>query len=175
MTNEERAQLERAKAHPAYLEAMGREPADYTLPALGIGLFYLLLPMLFLAPFVLMAPGESEPLMLVLMFGGYLIWAVPFLITAARLYALRGLPVARWLGVVSAEASAPGRSGRWIRLERLDADAIELRLRMRAYLEATGGAAATGKVGVAMCKGDQVVEWIVIPDVLPDVQPVATP
>jgi hypothetical protein len=36
---------------------------------------------------------------------------------------------------------------------------------MRAYLEFTGGAALPGKIGVAMCKGDQVVEWILIPDV----------
>lgn len=165
MTDEERARLERAKAHPTYIEAMGREPADYMWPALVLGLFYLLVPMLFVGPFVLFAPGEVDVMMLVLMFSGYLIWAVPFLIAAARLYQLRALPVARYLGVVSVHAAAPGRGGRWMRLERLEAEPIDLRLRMRAFLESTGGAASPGKVGVAMCKGDQVVEWIVIPDV----------
>jgi hypothetical protein len=167
MTDEDRARLERARAHPLYIEAMGREPADYMWPALALGLFYLLVPMLFLGPFVLFAPGEVDVGTIVMMSAGYLIWAVPFLIAAARLYALRGLPVARWLGAVSAQAAAPGRSGRWFRLERLDAEPIDLRLRMRAYLEFTGGAAAPGNVGVAMCKGDQVVEWIVIPDAPP--------
>lgn len=163
MTDDERARLEKAKDHPAYLEAMGREPADYTVPALVLGLFYLVMPMLFLAPFVLMADGGAGFPMLAGITAGYLIWSLPFLIAAARLYSLRRLPVARWLGVVAVDG-VPGRSGRWIRLERLDGEPIELRLRMRAYLEATGGAAAPGKVGVAMCKGDQVVEWVPIPD-----------
>ncbi len=164
MTDDVRERLERAKEHPDYVEAMGREPADYTVPALGLGLFYLLVPMLFLAPFVYVAAGEVDALLLVALTGGYLIWSVPFLVAAFRLYQLRRLPVARWLGVVVVDG-VPGRHGRWIRLERLDDEPIELRLRMRAYLEATGGAAAPGKVGVAMCKGDQVVEWVVIPDV----------
>jgi hypothetical protein len=163
MTDDERARLERAKAHPDYIEAMGREPADYTLPALLLGLFYLAIPMLFLIPLVLLAPGDPDVVVLIASSGGYLIWAVPFLIAALRLYQLRGLPTARWLGVVSADAPS-GRSGRWIRLDRLEDGPIDLRLRMRAYLESTGGATAPGKVGVAMCKGDQVVEWVLIPD-----------
>ncbi len=167
MTDDERARLERAKAHPACVEAMGREPADYTVPALVLGLFYLLMPMVVLAPFLLLATGEVNALLILAMSAGYALWAVPFVIAAVRLYRLRALPVARWLGVVSADAPA-GRRGRWIRLERLDGGPIELCLRMRAYLEATGGAAAPGKIGVAMCKGDHVVEWVVIPDVVPD-------
>lgn len=165
MTDDERARLERAKEHPAYREAMGREPNTYMVPALLIGLFYLLVPMIVLAPFVLFAEGV-DALTLVAMSTGYLVWAVPFLVVAVRMFQLRGLPVARWLGVISAET--PSRQpGRWIRLERLDAEPIELRLRMRAYVESTGGAAASGKIGVAMCKGDQVVEWVVIPDAPP--------
>lgn len=163
MTDDERTRLERAKAHPAYVEAMGREPADYTLPALLLGLFYLFIPMLFLLPLVLLAPGEVDAFTIISMSAGYLIWAVPFLIVAMRLYALRGLPVARWLGVVSAETPT-GQSGRWIRLERLEDGPIDLRLRMRAYIESTGGALAPGKIGIAMCKGDQVVEWVLIAD-----------
>ncbi len=163
MTEDEKARLERAKQHPAYVEAMGREPADYTVSALVLGLFYLLMPMLFVAPFVLLATGEVDPLVVVAMTAGYALWSLPFLIAAVRLYRLRRLPVARWLGVVSADGPAR-RPGRWIRLERLDDGSIELCLRMRAYLESTGGAAAPGKVGVAMCKGDQIVEWVLIPD-----------
>lgn len=165
MTDDERARLERAKAHPAYTEAMGREPADYTVAALGIGLFYLLIPMVFIVPFVVFAGEALDAISLALMSGGYLIWAVPFLIAAARMFQLRGLPVARWLGVVSAELPDK-RPGRWIRLERLDEGPIDLRLRMRAYLESTGGAAAPGKIGVAMCRADQIVEWVLIPDVV---------
>lgn len=170
MTDDDRARLERAKEHPAYREAMGREPADYTVPVLVVGLFYLVLPMLFLAPLVFLAAGQVDAIVMVAVSAGYLIWAVPFLIAAVRLYQLRGLPVARWLGVVSPDAPS-GRKGRWIRLERLEGGAIDLRLRMRAYLESTGGAAAPGKVGVAMCKGDQIVEWIVIPDASPEAEP----
>jgi hypothetical protein len=170
MTDDDRARLERAKEHPAYREAMGRDPADYTVPVLVLGLFYLLLPMAFLAPLVFLASGHIDALVLVGLSAAYFAWAVPFLIAAVRLYPLRRLPVARWLGVVSPDAPS-GRSGRWIRLERLDGGAIDLRLRMRAYLESTGGAAAPGKVGVAMCKGDQIVEWIVIPDVSAEAEP----
>lgn len=163
MTDEDRARLERAKEHPAYREAMGREPADYTVPALGIGLFYLLVPMLFVLPFFFGPHGELDVLIGVAFSGAYALWSLPFLIAAVKLFRLRRLPSARWLGVLSAET--PARSpGKWVRLERLDDGPIELRLRMRAYLEHTGGAAAPGIVGVAMCKGDQVVEWIVIPD-----------
>jgi hypothetical protein len=170
MTDEDRGRLERAKEHPAYVEAMGREPVDYTVPALVLGLFYLLLPMVFLAPLVFLAAGHLDSIVMVGVSAGYLVWAVPFLVVAARLYQLRGLPSARWLGVVSGDAPS-GRSGRWIRLERLEGGPIDLRLRMRAYLEATGGAAAPGKVGVAMCKGDQIVEWIVIPEPSPEAEP----
>jgi hypothetical protein len=166
MTDDTRARLERAMEHPAYREAMGRDPADYTLPALGIGLFYLLVPMLFLVPAFFAAGAELDMLVIVGFTAAYAVWALPFLIAAVRLYQLRGLPVARHLGVVSAEPSTR-TPGKWLRLERLDDSAIELRLRMRAYLEFTGGAAAPGNVGVAMCKGDQVVEWIVIPDAPP--------
>lgn len=163
MTDDERAKLERAKEHPACREAMGREPADYTLPALAFGLFYLLVPMVFLVPFMVAATDELGVVMMASMTALYALWSTPFLIAAARLYRLRKLPVARWLGMLSAEA--PTRTpGRWIRLERLDEGAIELRLRMRAYLEFTGGAAAPGTIGVAMCKGDQVVEWVLVPD-----------
>lgn len=162
MTDDVRAQLERAKEHPTYREAMGREPNTYMVPAFLIGLFYLLMPMVFLVPFVLFAEGV-DAVTLVAMSAGYLIWAVPFLVVAVRMFQLRGLPVARWLGVISAEI--PSRQpGRWIRLERLGDGPIDLRLRMRAYVESTGGAAAPGKIGVAMCKGDQVVEWVLIPD-----------
>ena len=59
MIDDERARLERAKEHPAYREAMGREPADYFVPAVGFGLFYLLMPMLFLAPFVFASTQDA--------------------------------------------------------------------------------------------------------------------
>lgn len=173
MNDEVRARLERAKAHPAYRSAMSREPDTFWGPALGIGLFYLLIPILFIVPFVLILDAELSVGLVLSMSGGYLIWAIPFLVVAARMFALRGLPVARWLGVIAADK--PTRSpGHWIRLERLDAEPIDLRLRMKAYVESTGGAVATGTVGVAMCKGDQLVEWVVIPDTVADAPPAPT-
>lgn len=168
MTDDVRARLERAKEHPAYREAMGREPADYTVPALVLGLLYLL-PIAFVIPFVLATPADAGAVVIIVSFAASAIWAIPFLVVAVKLLRLRRLPVGRWLGVVSAEAPA-GRPGHWVRLERLDEPPIDLRLRIRAYIESTGGATAPGKIGVAMCRGDQMVEWVLIPD-RPDAPP----
>jgi hypothetical protein len=44
---------------------------------------------------------------------------------------------------------------------------------MKAYVESTGGGASPGQIGVAMCKGDQLVEWVVIPDTSADAPPAA--
>lgn len=165
MTDTDRERLARAAEHPLCKEALAREPTDYTVPVLLVGLFYLLLPVLFfLLPLLLLTAGHARPAVLFIYAAFHSIWAWPFLITAWRTMSLRRMETVRALGVST--GSIARKPGKWVRLDRADGP-LDLRLRLRAYLDSTGGALQSGNIGVALCKGDQMVEWVRIPEEAP--------
>jgi len=168
MTEQDRARLERAMQHPVCAVALEREAVDYSTPALLLGLFYLAVPLFFFVPVLLLTGGGFDAVMFFGMGGVYVVWAVPFFIVTLRLRHLRTLPARNLVGLIG--GTADRRPGTWVRLERLEGEAVELRLRMKAYFEATGGALAPGTIGVARCRGDQLMEWVRIPDEEPEVE-----
>jgi hypothetical protein len=163
MTDVDRARLERAAQHPLYHEAMRRAPQDYAVHVALLALFYLLQLLVFFVPGVFDTAGSDfavHVVMLVLM----ALPALPFLIGVLRTWPLRGLPARRVFGLITGPAAGNGR-GRWVRIEPADGEPVDLRLRLKAYLESTGGGVGAGSIGVALCKGDHLVEWVAIPDV----------
>lgn len=165
MTEPDRARLERATQHPSYAEAMQRPPQDFAVPVALMALFYLVVPVIFLVPMVT-AATTTDAVFAVAVFVSVTLPAIPFLIGVTRTWPLRSLPPRHRFGLITEQLT--GRRGRWVRVEGLDGTSVELKLRLKAYLEATGGAVAPGSVGVALCKGDQMVEWVAIPDVVPE-------
>jgi hypothetical protein len=165
MTDTDRERLERARQHPACQAALAREASDYFWPAMLLGLFYLLIPLLMALPFVLMTDATGEALFLGLFMTFEVIWAIPFVVVAMRAYRLRGLPPRQLLGIV--EGRAHRQPGTWVTLQPLDGDPVDLRLRLKAYLESTGGGVGPGSIGVALCRGDQLLEWVPVPDAAP--------
>ena len=98
--------------------------------------------------------------------GVSLVPALIFGVAVARTWPLRRLPARHVLGLVLGRDQA-AHPGVWVRIEPADGDPVALRLRLKAYLDSTGGAVGAGSVGVALCKGDQLLEWVAIPDVDP--------
>lgn len=166
MTDTDRARLERAQAHRLCRDAMARSPQDYSVPVALLAAFYILIPLLFLLPMLIQATGDSarneDILVVAVFFAGFSLSVIPFLIGVLRTWPLRSKPARHALGIIADRLAR--KPGAWIRLETLDGP-VELRLRLKAYLESTGGGVAPGSVGVALCKGDQLVEWVDIPDV----------
>lgn len=163
MTEHDRARLERASQHPTYAEAMQRPPQDYAVPVALVALFYMIVPVLFFVP-LFATGGTTDTVFAVIFFVSSVLPAIPFLIGVTRTWPLRSLPPRHVFGLITEQL--PGRRGRWVRVEGLDGNSAELALRLKAYLESTGGAVAPGSVGVALCKGDQMVDWVAIPDVV---------
>jgi hypothetical protein len=170
MTDADRARLERATQHPSYTDAMRREPQDYAVPVALMAAFYLVIPLLFtLWTFgVVGAAGGQLPeiFFVSIMFISVALPAIPFLWGVLRTWPLRALPPRHVFGLVD-ERLTRG-PGKWVRVETLGGTPVDLRLRLKAYLDSTGGAVGPGSVGVALCKGDQMVEWVAIPDVVPE-------
>jgi len=173
MTESDRERLVRASQHPLYQAALRREPNDYFWPALLLGLFYLLVPMLFLLPMTLAAHAADEMAVMAIAITIQSIWAVPFIWFAFRALRLHRLPSRHVFGLITGRAR-DRRPGTWVTVEPLDGAPVDLRLRLKAYLESTGGAVGTGAVGVALCRGDQMVEWVDIPESAP-VEAAGTP
>ncbi len=166
MTETDRARLERATRHPSYQEAMRRPPADYAVPVALLAVFYLVVPFLFLVP-VLAADDLHQAALAGVVFFTVLLPAAPFAWGVLRTWPLRKLPARHVFGMVLGPAPAAGR-GRWVTVEPATGAPVDLRLRLKAYLDSTGGAVGAGSVGVALCKGDQLVEWVAIPDQVPE-------
>ena len=165
MTEIDRARLERASKHPSYAEAMQRPPQDYAVPVALVALFYMIVPVIFFVPLFAVG-GTADAIFAAVMFLSVSLPAIPFLIGVMRTWPLRSLPPRHVFGLVTEQLT--GRRGRWVRVEGQDGSSAELKLRLKAYFEATGGAVANGSVGVALCKGDQMVDWVAIPDVVPE-------
>jgi hypothetical protein len=177
MTDADRARLERAKQHPAYQDAMARAPQDYAVPIALLAGFYLVIPFLYVAWMIGIASMGDVPIgetaFVGIMFLSVALPAIPFIWGVLRTWPLRALPPRHVFGIVD-ERLTRG-PGKWVRVETLDGAALDLRLRLKAYLDSTGGAVAPGTVGVALCKGDQMVEWVAIPDVVPEAAPPPEP
>jgi hypothetical protein len=163
MTDDDRARLERAREHPAYREAMDRPPQDFAVPVLLVAAFYLAVPLIFMAP--LFSASGADLIFATAVFSATALPAIPFVIAAIRIWPLRALPARHVFGLITDKLDGR-RPGRWIRVETADGTPVDLRLRLKAYFESTGGAVGPGRVGVALCKGDQMVEWVDIPDAI---------